>query len=72
MLQGDRAEDAAVLAEGEALLGLDRRLQAVAPLPPLGDAAGELVDELDRAAAHDVVDVAAQEVLGVEGVAQGG
>ena len=43
----------------ELLLGLDRRLQAVGPAPPLRDPAAELVDQLDLAVADDVVDVAA-------------
>ena len=56
--------------EPQALLGLDRGVQAVGPVALVGDAAGRLVHELDLPAAHDVVDVALQQVLGVEGVAQ--
>ncbi len=49
-----------------ALLGLDRRLNAVRPAAVVGHAAGELVDEFDTAGAHDVVAVAREQHLGVE------
>ena len=50
----------------DALLGLDRRLDAVRPAPVVGDAAGPLVDELDAAVADDVVAIAAEQRFGVE------
>ena len=70
VLQRDLAEDAALGGEAQALLGLDRGVEPVGPVPLVGDAAGRLVHELDLLPPHDVVDVALQEVLGVERVAQ--
>jgi hypothetical protein len=71
MLDGDRAQDAAVGAQRQSFLGFDRCLQAVGPVAVLGDAACHLVDQLDGRAAHDVLDVAPQQHLGVERVAHG-
>ncbi len=65
-LHGDGAEHLALGGRVEALLGLDRRLQPVRPAPALGHPAAHLVDQLDRAAAHDVVDVAVQQRVGVQ------
>ena len=52
---------------GQALLGLDRGLEAVRPMAFVHDPAGEFVDDLDPSVADDVVDVALEEGLGVEG-----
>jgi len=41
----------------DALLGLDRLVQALAPLAALGQTAGELVDDHDLAVADDVLPV---------------
>ena len=49
-----------------ALLGLDRLVQALRPAPALEDAPGELVDDLDLAVDHRVVDVALVERLGAQ------
>ena len=49
-----------------ALLGLDRLVQALGPAAALEDAAGELVDDLDLAVDHRVVDVALVERLGLQ------
>ena len=72
MLQRDRAEDASLVLDRHALLGLDGGLEAVGPLPFVGDAARRVVHELHLAPAHDVVDVSGEQALGVEGVAQPG
>ena len=47
VLQRDLAEDPALGAEPQALLGLDRGVQPVGPVALVGDAAGRLVHELD-------------------------
>ena len=67
VLDGDRAEDLALRPDLQSLLGLEGRLDAPRPLPPLGHAAGERVDELDLAALDDVVDVPREEPPRVEG-----
>ena len=66
VLQRDRRERDVLLADAHALLGLDRLVQALAPAAALHDAAGELVDDLDLALLHDVVDVALVERLRLE------
>ena len=52
----------------DAFLGLDRLVQAVAPVAARHQAAGELVDDDDLAVLHDVVHVALVEVVGLERV----
>ena len=49
-----------------ALFRLDGLMETLAPATTLHDAAGELVDDLDLAVDHDVVDVALEERLGLE------
>ena len=66
MLQRDRAEDPAVGLPLDAFLRLERRLQTIGPVTIGDDPAGELVDDLDAAVAHDVVDVAPQQHLRVQ------
>ena len=51
-----------------AFLGLDRLVQAVAPVAAGHEAAGELVDDHHLAVLHDVVHVALVEVVGLERV----
>ena len=63
VLEGDRREGLVLLLDLHPLLGLDRLVEALAPAPALEDAAGELVDDLDLAALHDVVDVALEQLL---------
>src|SRR6185503_15849695 len=58
VLERDRRERDVLLADRDALLRLDRLVQALAPATPLHDAARELVDDLHLAVLHDVVDVA--------------
>ena len=70
VLERDRREGDVLLADPDALLGLDRLVQALAPAPALHDAAGELVDDLDLALLHDVVDVALVERLRLERLRQ--
>ena len=64
VLEGDRREGLVLLLDLHPLLRLDRLVEALAPAPTLEDAAGELVDDLDLAALHDVVDVALEQLLG--------
>ncbi len=58
VLERDRRERLVLLLDAHALLGLDRLVQAFRPAPALEDAPGELVDDLDLAVDHRVVDVA--------------
>ena len=58
VLQGDRRQRLVLLADRDALLGLDRLVQALRPAPALEDAAGELVDDHHLAVDDRVVLVA--------------
>ena len=58
VLEGDRGDRLVLLAHAHVFLGLDRLVQAVGPAPADHGAPGELVDDDDLAAAHDVLDVA--------------
>ncbi len=58
ILEGDGRDGLVFLANLDALLGLDRLMQAVGPAPPLHGAAGELIDDDHFALAHDVLDIA--------------
>ena len=64
VLEGDRGEGLVLLFDLHPLLGLDGLVKALAPAPPLEDAAGELVDDLHLAVLHHVVLVAVVELLG--------
>ena len=55
VLQGDRRQRLVLLADRDALLRLDRLVQALRPAPALEDAAGELVDDHHLAVDHGVV-----------------
>ena len=66
VLVGDRRDRLVLLLDRDALLGLDGLVEALRPAPALEDAAGELVDDLDLAVDHRVVDVALVERLGLE------
>ena len=66
-LDGDGVENLAALARGQALLGLDRRVQAVGPALPPGHPAPGLVDQVHRAVPHDVVHVALEQRMRVQG-----
>jgi hypothetical protein len=57
VLKSDRRQGDVLLADGDALLGLDRLVEALRPAPALHDATGELVDDLDLTVLDDVVDV---------------
>ena len=50
----------------DALLGLDGLVQALRPAAAFHDAAGELVDDLDLAVDHEVLDADAVERLGAQ------
>ncbi len=66
-LQGDGAQNASLRPEPQPLLGLQRGLQSRGPAPVLRHAAFELIHQLDGAAAHDVIHIAAQQHAGVQG-----
>ena len=68
ILQGDGGQHAALLAERQSLLGFERRVQARRPAAVRRDAALELVHRFDGAVFHDVVHIAAQQRVGVDGV----
>ena len=66
VLQGDRRQGLVLLADRDALLRLDRLVQALRPAPALEDAAGELVDDHHLAVDDRVVLVALVERLGLQ------
>ena len=66
VLDRDRRDRDVLGLDLHALLGLDGLVQALRPAPALHDAAGELVDDLDLAILHDVLDVALVQRLGLE------
>ena len=66
VLQRDRGERLVLLLDPDALLRLDRLVQALRPAPALEDAAGELVDDLHLAVDDRVVDVALVQRLGLQ------
>ena len=59
-----------LLLDADALLGLDRLVQALRPAAAFHDPAGELVDDLDLAVLDDVVDVAVEERLRLQRLVQ--
>ena len=66
VLERDRGERLVLVLDLDALLRLDRLVEALRPAAPLHDPAGELVDDLDLAVLDDVVDVALEQRLGLE------
>ena len=64
VLVGDRGERLILLLDRHALLRLDRLVQPLRPAPTVENASGELVDDLDLAVDHRVVDVALVQRLG--------
>src|SRR6202008_854562 len=70
VLERDRRERLVLLLDPDALLRLDRLVEALRPAAPLHDPTGELVDDLDLALLDDVVDVALVERLGLERLVQ--
>ena len=67
VLQRDGGERLVLLLDRDALLGLHRLVDALAPAATLEDAAGELVDDLHLAVLDDVVLVAVVEHPRLEG-----
>ena len=65
-LHGDGVEHLTGFGGLDALLGLDRGLQAVRPALQLGDAAARGVDQVHGVVAHDVVHVAVQQDVRVQ------
>ena len=70
VLQGDRGEGLVLLADGHALLGLDRLVQAVVVAAAGQDAAGVLVDDEHLVVDDDVLLVVAEQLLGLDRVVQ--
>ena len=70
VLERDRRERLVLLADADALLGLDRLVEALGPAAPFEDAAGELVDDHHLAVDHRVVGVLVVELLGLEALDQ--
>jgi hypothetical protein len=70
VLDRDRGEGLVLLLDPNALLSLDRLVQALGVAPALEHAAGELVDDLHLAARDDVFDVAVVMLLGAQRVLQ--
>ena len=66
VLDGDGGEGLVLLADVHALLGFHRLVQPVGPAPPRHEPAGELVDDDDLALLDDVVDVALEDVVGLQ------
>ena len=66
VLERDRGHGHALALDAQALLGLDRLVEALAPAPARHLAAGELVDDDDLAVLDDVVAVALVERVGPE------
>ena len=66
VLERDRRQRLVLLADPDALLRLDRLVEAVRPAPALEDPAGELVDDLHLAVDHRVVGVALEQRLGLQ------
>jgi hypothetical protein len=69
VLVGHRGDGLVLLLDVDALLGLDRLVQAVGPPPPRHLAAGELVDDDDLALLDEVVDVALVQRVGAQRLA---
>lgn len=72
VLEGDGGEDAAGAADGDAFLFFERGLDAGGPLALKSEAAFVFIDGNDAIVADEIVAVAGQEVVGVEGVVYGG
>ena len=66
VLEGDRREGHALALDAQALLGLDRLVEALAPAPAGHLATGELVDDDDLAVLDDVVAVALVQGVGAQ------
>ena len=72
VLQGDRGEGLVLLADLDALLGLDRLVQAVVVAAAREHPAGVLVDDEHLALHDDVLLVVAEELLGLDRVVEEG
>ena len=68
VLEGDRGQRHALALDAQALLRLDRLVEALAPAPAGHLAAGELVDDDDLAVLDDVVPVALVQGVRAEGL----
>ena len=66
VLEGDRGEGDVLGLDGDAFLGLERLVQAFRIAPSRHHAAGELVDDDDLVAAHDIVLVALEQLVGAQ------
>ncbi len=70
VLQRDGGKRLVLLAHDDALLGLERLMQALGVAATLHDAAGKLVDDLHLAVHHHVVHVAVEQELRLQGLLQ--
>ena len=68
VLEGDGGERLVLRLDADVLLGLQGLVQAVGVAPALHHAAGELVDDDDLVALHDVVAVAQEQGVSLEGL----
>ncbi len=68
VLQGDRGVGDALRLDADAFLGFHGLVQAVAPAATGHHAPGVLVHDQDLAALHEVLAVAAEEMLGAQGL----
>ena len=66
VLEGDRRERLALARDLHVFLRLDRLVQALVVAAAVHEAAGEFVDDDDLAVAHDVVDVALHDAVGLD------
>ncbi len=69
VLEGDGGERLVLGLDLDVLLGLQRLVQPLRVAPSLHHAAGELVDDDDLVALHDVVPVAQEELVGLQRLA---
>lgn len=72
VFKGNGAEDAALGFDGDGFLHFDGSVEPGGPTPVLRDAAFEFIDGFDLAVFDEVVDVAVEEGVSVQGVLKGG
>ena len=63
VLQRNRCQCLGLFLDSDSLFGLHRLVQAVAPLTPVLQPAGEFIDNNDLAILDDVVDIAFVEIV---------
>ena len=68
ILEGDRGEGDILRLDGDMLLGFERLMEALRIAPPGHHAAGEFVDDHDLVVADDVILVAMEQGMGLQGL----